>query len=80
MDSSIPARQYHAVDIAEAVANNDLTALLVEADVCVDRLRRGDPVNGRRTEDQLTTAKRLVTVLEAMHELGRRAYPVDQAD
>ena len=53
MDSSFPIRHYHPVDIDEALANDDLTALLVETDVCIDRLRRGDPRTGQRSEDQL---------------------------
>ena len=70
------------VDIAATVIEHrpmpnvdDLTALLIEANDCLDRMRHWHAGIGPREEDSFSAAKRLARVLEGAEELARRAYP-----
>ena len=54
---------------------DNLTALLVEAQDCLDRMRHWHAGIGPRTESDTAIARRLAELLEVRDELGRQAYP-----
>ena len=57
----------------DAIADNDLTALLVAFDDCL-RVLRHAPAD-LTSEDPWEAAKRLGDIARQLEELGHRAYP-----